>query len=253
MLPTKCAVGGRVSSVGGSVLRKYQRVPTMRAFIDFEASSLGRRGYPIEVAWVFEDGNSETFLIAPIDEWTDWDPAAEAIHGISRAQLSREGVSTDIVARRLVDALQGFKVFASAPSWDGKWLSALLRSAGLPRHAIRVFDTDAALMELAAALLAPVLSSKEIHRATRKILADAASHFGDRQPSHRALPDAQFERERWFMVSDLAHSYGRRTAVARGQLVNDSSESPGSVLHQRHVAAIHLRHQHSTHFQGEQE
>jgi hypothetical protein len=180
----------------------------MRAFIDFEASSLGRRGYPIEVAWVFESGNSESFLIAPIEAWIDWDPAAEAIHGISRAQLSREGVSTDIVARRLVEALDGHDVFASAPSWDGKWLSALLRSADLPRHAIRVFDTDAALMELAAALLAPVLTSSEIHRATRKILADAESHFAGRRPAHRALPDAQLERERWLMVSDLAHSYG---------------------------------------------
>lgn len=225
----------------------------MRAFIDFEASSLGRRGYPIEVAWVFENGVSESLLIAPVDKWTDWDPAAEAIHGISREQLGREGVSTEIVARRLVDALQGFEVFSNAPSWDGKWLSALLRSAGLPRHAIRVVDTDAALMKLAAALLAPVLSSSEIHRATRKILAEAASHFADRQPSHRALPDAQFERERWLMVSNLAHSYGGRPTVVPGQLVNDPSESPGSVLHQRHVAAIHLRHQHSTHFQGERE
>lgn len=182
----------------------------MRAFIDFEASSLGRGGYPIEVAWVFENGNSQTFLIAPIEEWTGWDPAAEAIHGITRGQLSREGVSTDIVARRLVDALQGNEVLASVPSWHGKWLSALLRSAGLPRHAIQISNTDAALMELAAALLAPVLTSSEIHRATRKILAEAASHFADRQAVHRALPDAQFERERWLMVSDLAHSYGGR-------------------------------------------
>src|SRR3546814_11676485 len=115
---------------------------TMRAFIDFEASSLGRHGYPIEVAWVFENGNSETFLISPIETWTDWDPAAEAIHGISREQLANEGVATDIVAERLVDALQGHEVFASAPSWDGKWLSALLSSAGLPRRAVPLADTE---------------------------------------------------------------------------------------------------------------
>lgn len=182
----------------------------MRAFIDFEASSLGRHGYPIEVAWIFEDGNSETFLISPIATWTDWDPAAEAIHGISREQLAREGVATDIVACRLVNALHGHEVLASAPSWDGKWLSALLRSAGLPRHAIRIADTDAALLELADALLAPFLPSTEIHRATRRIVADAADRFVGRKPAHRALPDAQFERERWLTVSELAHAYGRR-------------------------------------------
>jgi hypothetical protein len=183
----------------------------LRAFIDFEASSLSRRGYPIEVAWVLEDGNSETFLILPTEKWTEWDPAAEAIHGISRDQLAKEGVATDIVARTLVGALAGHEVFASAPSWDGKWLSALLRSAGLPRHAIRLGDTDAALQELAGALLAPFVPSSEIHRAVRKILADAAERFAGRRPDHRALADAQFERARWLTVSDMAHAYGAGT------------------------------------------
>src|SRR3546814_7070768 len=102
---------------------------------------------------------------------------------------------SDLVAERLVDALQGHEVFASAPSWDGKWLSALLRSAGLPRRAIRLADTDAALLELAGALLAPFLPSSEIHRATRKILAYAGDRFVGRRHAHRALPDAQLERE----------------------------------------------------------
>jgi GST-like protein len=44
-----------------------------------------------------------------------------------------------------------------------------------------------------------------------------------------------------------------RPAVARGRLVNDTSESPGSVLHRRHVAAIHLRHQRTTEVHGERE
>ena len=131
----------------------------MRAFIDFEASSLGRHGYPIEVAWVFEDGTAEAFLIRPIDKWTDWDPAAQAIHGISREELLQHGATTEDVANRLVTALQGHEVFASAPSWDGKWLSALLRSAGLPRHAVRLTDIDLGLSELAEALLAPHVPS----------------------------------------------------------------------------------------------
>ncbi|GAA0443816.1 MULTISPECIES: transcriptional regulator [Sphingomonadaceae] len=179
----------------------------MRAFIDFEASSLGRHGYPIEVAWVFEDGAAEAFLIRPIDKWTDWDPTAQAIHGISREELLQHGATTEHVANRLVTALQGHEVFASAPSWDGKWLSALLRSAGLPRHAVRLTDTDLGLSELAEALLAPHVPSSRIPRAIRKILADAAGRFDDRPPAHRALQDAQRERERWLAVSELAHAF----------------------------------------------
>lgn len=181
----------------------------MRAFIDFEASSLGCHGYPIEVAWVLEDGRSESFLILPNETWTDWDPAAEAIHGISRQDLATQGTPADIVAKRLVSGLRAHHVFASAPSRACKWLSRLLHSAGLPRHAIGVADTDAALLELTAALLAPVLPSSEIHRATRKILAEAAERFVGRKPAHRALADAKLERARWLTVSELAHAYAK--------------------------------------------
>jgi len=181
----------------------------MRAFIDFEASSLGRDGYPIEVAWVFEDGGSESFLIAPREEWTDWDPAAEAIHGLTREQLVSDGVATEIVAERLVAALQGHEVYASAPSWDGKWLSKLLRAGGFPRHTVRLTDTDVGLFDLAGALLAPFVPSSEIHRATRKIIAEAEDHVAGRPHAHRALPDAELERERWLIVSQLAHAYAK--------------------------------------------
>ena len=179
----------------------------MRAFLDFEASSLGRHGFPIEVAWVFENGAEETHLIRPAPGWTDWDPAAQSLHGISREKLGIHGVAVETVARRLVDQLGGHNVFASAPSWDGKWLSLLLRSAGLPRRALRLVDSDGALLELASAILAPSLSSSDIPRATRQILAEASARFAGRSPVHRALPDARTERERWLAVSELAHAF----------------------------------------------
>jgi hypothetical protein len=37
----------------------------MRTFLDFEASSLSDESYPVEVAWVFEDGHAESHLIRP--------------------------------------------------------------------------------------------------------------------------------------------------------------------------------------------
>lgn len=181
----------------------------MLVFLDFEASSLARHSYPIEVAWVFEDGTSESHLIRPAPGWEDWSEGAQAIHHIPRASLLRDGTPHDVLARRMVERLSGHDLTASAPSWDGKWLSRLLRAGGFPRHAVRLTDTDAGLSDLASALLAPFVPSSEIHRATRKILAYAGDRFAGRRHAHRALPDAELERERWLVVSQLAHAYGK--------------------------------------------
>src|SRR3569623_3275924 len=119
----------------------------MLAFLDFEASSLADRSYPIEVGWVFADGAGESHLIRPAPEWTDWSEEAQAIHGIDRAELLAKGTSHEEVAHRMVDVLTGHPLCASAPSWDGKWLSALLRAAGLTRNALRMRKTDEELAE----------------------------------------------------------------------------------------------------------
>ena len=63
----------------------------MIVFLDFEASSLARRGFPIEIAWVFETGEAESHLIRPAADWTEWSAEAESIHGIPRASLERDG------------------------------------------------------------------------------------------------------------------------------------------------------------------
>jgi hypothetical protein len=217
----------------------FRGLRIMRAFIEFQTSSLGRHGYPIEVAWVFEDGRSESYLILPADEWTHWDVDTEAFHGLSRDELVSGGVAAAVVARRLVEALRGHRVFAGARSWVGKWLGLLLRAGGLSADAIKVGDTDEALLELASALLAPLLPSSDIHRAARKIVAYAGDRFVGRIPAHRALPDAQFERERWLIVSELAHAYGGR-AASQPLFWRDGRDR----LHQRR-ALVHARPPHS--------
>jgi DNA polymerase III epsilon subunit-like protein len=60
------------------------------AFLDFEASSISNKSYPIEVGWVFEDGSGEDFLIRPEQSWTDWSANAQAIHGITKMMLLHE-------------------------------------------------------------------------------------------------------------------------------------------------------------------
>lgn len=172
----------------------------MVVFLDFEASSLAKLSYPIEVAWVFEDGASETHLIQPALQWTDWDAEAEAIHRISRETLQNEGEPHDAVARRMIDQLSGHNLFASAPSWDGKWLSALLRAAKLPRHALRLRNTDEAHAEAASNILAPVVPSDRLHIEIADVLALVEARRADGQPVHRALADAQDEQRHWLEV-----------------------------------------------------
>ena len=169
----------------------------MRAFLDFEASSLADDSYPIEVGWVFEDGTPEAHLIRPAPDWTDWDPAAERIHGISQATLQAEGAPAKAVGQRLVESLDGHDIFVTAPSWDGKWLSALLRAAGLPRRALRVQDADAAHV----AAVVEALGSAD--RAA-VILAEARENLAGDPVRHRALADAQQELRLWQEVRRLA-------------------------------------------------
>jgi hypothetical protein len=175
----------------------------MLVFLDFEASSLGKRSYPIEVGWMFEDGRSESTLIRPAPEWTDWDEDAQAIHKITRSELLANGTPHDVVARRMIEELSGHDLLASAPSWDGKWLSALLRASGLPRHSLRLRDSDDALREAATAILRPVLPPARLDNAIVEVLAETEVPAGH-QPVHRALADAEDERARWLAVQQAA-------------------------------------------------
>jgi hypothetical protein len=182
----------------------------MRVFLDFEASSLKKNGFPVEVGWVFEDGAAEGHLIRPAPGWTDWDAEAEAIHGLSRERLEREGTPHDQVARRMVDVLSAHDLYASAPSWDGKWLSLLLRAAGLPRHSLRLRDTEVAQAESAAALLDDLLTPGEAAGAVRDIMAEVRAEAERTPPRHRAVDDAEEERRRWIEVRRRAQALAER-------------------------------------------
>jgi len=66
------------------------------AFVDVEASSLGPRGYPIEVGLITRDGSMYCTLILPPPDWSGrddvaWDADAERVHGITRGILLAHG------------------------------------------------------------------------------------------------------------------------------------------------------------------
>ncbi|MFT8246485.1 hypothetical protein [Roseomonas sp. BN140053] len=48
----------------------------MLYFLDLEASSLHYGGFPIEVAWVAEDGVGEVHPISPAPGWGEWSNAS---------------------------------------------------------------------------------------------------------------------------------------------------------------------------------
>jgi hypothetical protein len=184
-------------------------------FIDFEASSLGKRGFPIEVGWAAEDGSEEAHLIRPAPGWEEWSAEAERVHKLSLDRLLREGEPHDAVARRMVDALSGHALYASAPSWDGQWLSRLLRAAELPRHALRLRDTEEA-QRLAAtdALKRAGVREEDWPRLLDEILGSArraAEKAGP--PAHRALDDARHELRLWH---DVRRRAGTEAAAQHG-------------------------------------
>ena len=158
---------------------------------------------------MFEDGRSESYLIRPAPLWTDWDPAAEAIHHISRPTLIADGTAHDLVARHMVECLAGHDLLASAPSWDGKWLSTLLRAAGFPRHSLRLRDSDDAYLERAEAVLAASVPSEQLTDTVAELLARIELSEADQRPAHRALADAQAEYARWLTIGAVAQTMAR--------------------------------------------
>lgn len=174
----------------------------MRAFLDFEASSLAQDSYPIEVGWVFEDGSGEEHLIRPARAWKDWAADAAALHGLTRERLVAEGEPHDRVARRILATLGPHEVYVSAPSWDGKWLSTLFRAAKIPRHAMRFKPTAQAHAEAVAQALGRTPSAQEL----ATIVAAARLAIADQPVRHRAKADAEQELRLWREVSRLARA-----------------------------------------------
>jgi hypothetical protein len=185
-----------------AVLVGCARCSGMIVFLDFEASSLSKKSYPIEVAWVMENGEEFASLLRPLSDWTDWSAEAEQIHGLSRERLRDEGQPVNEVAHRMVKTLAGHDLYASAPSWDGKWLSVLLRAAGLPRHALRLRLSDEAFSEAARRILAPEVDEGQIKHLVEEVMRETEPV----RPAHRALDDARLELRRWERTRERAHA-----------------------------------------------
>jgi hypothetical protein len=102
--------------------------------LDFEASGSDARGYPIEVAIAdVATGDTREWLIAPTPAWLEtgtWEAAAEAVHGLSRAEIIAHGRSVADVTTELTALTQSAEGLSDAPTHDTKWLRDLYAATG---------------------------------------------------------------------------------------------------------------------------
>jgi len=118
-------------------------------FLDIEASSLSNRSYPIEVAWSSHLGEIESHMINPYgysDIYTDWDPAAQAIHGLSRNYLSNHGKHPLAIAKRINEVLREKEVYSDAAEYDAFWLDRLFDAVSLKRE-FKLLEVDLLLQD----------------------------------------------------------------------------------------------------------
>lgn len=163
------------------------------AFIDFEASSLGPESYPIEVGWAHA-GGSGAVLIRPEPGWTDWNPAAAEVHGLSREQLLVEGVPAREAADLLLRQAAGRQLVSDAPERDMAWMARLLALTDL---APDQWPPIADLVDVAwadTARLLQVSAPPGIQHGSERLRCLWAGKRAGRafpEPRHRAEPDAR--------------------------------------------------------------
>jgi hypothetical protein len=144
------------------------------AILDMEASGFGKASYPIEVGYVLPDGQSYCTLIRPLDNWTHWDPAAEALHGISRSTALAHGRPVADVVRHLNHHLHGRTVYSDGWAHDYSWLAALFDAADR-QPSFRLDNLRAVLTDQEAARwhAAKTEVEQELHLQRHRASADA--------------------------------------------------------------------------------
>ena len=167
--------------------------------IDFEASCLPRHGrsFPIEVA-IAAGGSARSWLIRPHESWADWDWTAEAqaLHGLSRARVTAEGLPVETVLAELTEAAGDARIIADSPI-DQYWLDCLARAAGRTApfridHVAPFFDEQGAdAARIAAAVARADALGLVRHRAAADALWLGAVIDGLAAPAMRELVAAE--------------------------------------------------------------
>ncbi len=188
----------------------YRGLATQQApplFMDLEASSLrAHESFPTEIAWSTPAGGIESALIRPEQNWTDWSEQAEALTGISRDLLARDGRPAGEVADMLNRTLSGWTVYVDGGAYDRFWLRRLFNAAGR-KPGFHVEDMS---------VLIPVRLRDRTDWADRlqQLQQQAREDAG---PAHRASSDVRFLRYLYEYVSrETGHTMPVTPALPEG-------------------------------------
>ncbi|MEQ8800806.1 hypothetical protein [Haliea sp.] len=142
--------------------------------VDVEASGLSPLSYPIEVG-IYGHQIQYQKLILPVKSWDHWSAKAEALHGLSRDHLFRDGEHVTEVACELNALLRGTCIYSDHADWDGFWIQRLFEAAAT-RQLFSVVD------------IGGLFTAGEM--ADYTIALEELNH-GARRRAHRALDDAR--------------------------------------------------------------
>ncbi|ULO23107.1 hypothetical protein [Methylocystis sp. SB2] len=173
-------------------------VPSSPVFYDCEASSLD--GFVIEVGWAYvrpDDGQiiSASHPVRPLAEWqiaTVWDENAEALHGISIAEISAQGTPVRDIANAMNGGLAGRELYSDSP-FDEAWLNQIFEGAGIePSFCVRQTSADA--------LLEKTVTDRKFDMAQYRMALNEA----EQSRRHRAESDARMWAQLWLMITKNA-------------------------------------------------
>ncbi len=158
-------------------------------WLDVEASSLSVDSFPIEIGWCAADLVADSFLVKPLERWTDWSIASELIHGIQLQELFDQGIDAAEAAREINRICAGKQVLSDNPVSDGDWLKQLFHDTGV-RQEFELHDSRQ-LEAMAAAL------SKLTPAWAQSLVEQINGRFPH---PHRAGPDARREVARFLAL-----------------------------------------------------
>ncbi|WP_158552077.1 3'-5' exonuclease [Komagataeibacter melaceti] len=182
-----------------------RHVPAPFLFVDVEASSLHEGGFPIEVAWVTQDGVSESHLVRPQEGWAEWCTQAARLHGLTLTMLHAHGKAAQDVAHRFVQVARGRRVVSDATAFDGTWLSMLCDTAGLA--APPLLPVQLAYAEAVGPLLDHSASrSVQARMALQIVNHHEADEDACNRVRHRALYDAWSLFRIWSAIAGVPAS-----------------------------------------------
>lgn len=108
-------------------------------FIDFEASSLSPKSWPIEVGIAWLEGRRveiRSKLISPHSRWDldDWSEVSAAVHNIPLSDLEN-AESSEEIALWLIETVGDQTLVSDVPEFDQRWFDRLMGTIEEAPHA----------------------------------------------------------------------------------------------------------------------